>query len=360
MKYKVKNISLVPGNMIILDIIPKKGGEIFLYTPGQYAMLAPYDERGYPMSSRPFSIASSPIQRNYLQFGIKITGKFTKRLSELKIGDNISVYGPFGEFTYDEKKYSSTVLIAGGIGITPFASMMRYASDKNITQNITLLYSARTLETTAFRDELRDISGDNIKTVLAITHEEVSFDEINVENRIIDKEMILKYTNPVQDKMFFVCGPTKFIEAEKSNLLSLGVLSKNIRSELFSVDKPIEPSKNVRNMISVYMGVFIIFLVFLYSINNSEFKKTKEEVTATTNRLDISSINNIAVNRKNDLAILQREALVTSQKTTIDRQLKFQENVFKQETSRGNIPESTPTYTPPTPTPTPLPRTTVS
>ncbi len=374
-KYKVKDIFKAPGNVIILNITPTSG-EIFDYIPGQYAMISPYDKNGLQMSSRPFSIASSPTQKNYLQFGIKVTGKFTKRLSELKIGDKISVYGPYGEFTYNEKKYPDSVFIAGGIGITPFINSIRYSNEKQSLQNITLLYSSRKIETATFKNELEDISekNKNLKTIFSITDENIASPKENTENRRIDTEMLLKYSKPIKNKTFFICGPEKFMEAMENKLLSIGVKSKNIKYEIFSVDKPIGKSKNIRNMFIVYAGSLAVLLLFLYSISNAENVNTEKvipEIINTNNVLinrNISSINKIALARKNNIQNLQRESIRTSKDTTINRQLKFQENVFKQATSRGQLPTniSIPSQTKPTKTSIQtrirkiLPRTTVS
>jgi ferredoxin-NADP reductase len=349
-KYTIKDIFKTGEDVVIINVSPVKG-DVFKYKPGQYAMLSPYDKNGYQMSSRPFSIASSPTQNNYLQFGIKIMGKFTKRLSELKIGDKINVYGPYGDFTYSEKKYPDSIFIAGGIGITPFINSIRYSNNKRNSQHITLLYSNRKLNTTVFKDELEDISRENknIKTILSITDENISKLEKNIENRRIDREMISKYSEPIKNKTFFICGPEKFMEAMERKLLSLGVKKKNIKYEIFSVDKPIGKYKNIRNSILVYVGSLIVFILFLSSISNTKSINTQvntveriptNNTTSSTNNRNLTYINNIAITRKDNINNIQKQYTQTAKNETIQRQLKFQENIFKQDTSRGQVPSS--------------------
>jgi predicted ferric reductase len=147
-KYKIYNISKNPGEVVVVDVAKSDGGPVFDFQPGQYAMLMIFDRDGKLMEEHPFSIASSPNQKRSLQFGIKMMGRFTGRLAELKKDDEIYILGPFGNFIFDPEKHKDAVFIAGG-GITPFMSNFRYAFD-NLQNKLTLLCSARTIEHPVF------------------------------------------------------------------------------------------------------------------------------------------------------------------------------------------------------------------
>ena len=91
----------------------------------------------------PFTISSSPTERDYLEFTKKLTGHpFSKALEALKVGDKVLIEAPFGEFTF-KGEVDTIALIAGGIGITPLRCIIRYATDNQLKTNIILLYSNR-------------------------------------------------------------------------------------------------------------------------------------------------------------------------------------------------------------------------
>lgn len=105
-----------------------------------------------PRPGRMFSLSSSPTEEGHLDVTVKMTGSAYKTaLGSLTPGDRVQVLGPLGDLLYNPSR--PAVFIAGGIGVTPFRGMLRYAIDARATSPIVLLYSARTPEEFAFRDE---------------------------------------------------------------------------------------------------------------------------------------------------------------------------------------------------------------
>lgn len=105
---------------------------------------------------RMFSLSSSPSERRQLAVTVKMTGSpFKESLRNLRPGDVAQVFGPLGDLLYNPARPS--LFIAGGIGITPFRGMMRYAADTGVEEPIVALFSARTPEELAFRSELDEI-----------------------------------------------------------------------------------------------------------------------------------------------------------------------------------------------------------
>ncbi len=103
--------------------------------------------------ARSLSLSSSPSEAGHISVTVRLTGSpFKEALKGMKPGDEAEVIGPLGDLLYDPSRNS--VFIAGGIGITPFRGMMRYAADTGASRSIVLLYSARTPEEFAFRAEL--------------------------------------------------------------------------------------------------------------------------------------------------------------------------------------------------------------
>src|SRR3989344_348529 len=132
---------------------------VFTFLPGQFLKLTldipQPDERG---NSRFFSIASSPTEKDYLMITIRIDGSsFKKTLSSLPIETKLQISAPFGSFILKTEEKIPHIFLAGGIGITPFRSMIRYAADINISIPITLFTSFRTPESFIFQKELKEI-----------------------------------------------------------------------------------------------------------------------------------------------------------------------------------------------------------
>ena len=102
---------------------------------------------------RTFSLSSSPSEANSIAVTCKISETpFKQALARLRPGDPAQVYGPIGRFLFDPER--PAVFVAGGIGITPFRGMIRYAVDEHTSSPLTLIYSARVPEELVFRAEL--------------------------------------------------------------------------------------------------------------------------------------------------------------------------------------------------------------
>ncbi len=104
-------------------------------------------------AARMFSLSSSPSEAGVLAVTCRISDTpFKQALARFSHGDAAVIYGPLGSFLLRTDR--PVVFLAGGIGITPFRGMLRYAADTGVEQSLTLLYSARTPEELVFREEL--------------------------------------------------------------------------------------------------------------------------------------------------------------------------------------------------------------
>ncbi|MEM3431471.1 MAG: FAD-binding oxidoreductase [Candidatus Micrarchaeia archaeon] len=207
------------------------------FKPGQFVNL--YIQReNEPLLARPYSIASSPTNKEYLELTIKIVegGRFTPRVASLKVGDVVKIGGPFGKFFFlDEEKMKDVVLIGGGCGITPFISMIRYVAEKNLPINITYFYSARTMDSILYKDELESISKlhKNIKVIFTCTREQS--EKWKGEKGRINLEMIKKYVDIAdKGKYFMLCGPPEMIRSLVEQLKSAGIEENRIIHESWS------------------------------------------------------------------------------------------------------------------------------
>ncbi len=212
----------IQENILILTIETEDGGP-FNFEAGQFASIS---IPGFGAKPAFFSIASPPAWSNKLQFTINIVGLRTKKLSEMNVGEILEVNGPFGKMRIPELEM---IFIAGGVGIAPFLSMMREIKEKNLDRKATLFYSVRNPSLILFKDELDNYNKtQNLKTCITLTDEVPSW--VGLKGRICP-EMVNKFINDVQDKKYFICGPTKMGLAMKEMLMQMGVKEENIDME---------------------------------------------------------------------------------------------------------------------------------
>lgn len=212
------------------------------YLPGQFFYFT-LPKLNYPDpkgSTRHFTISSSPTEGENLVSTTRIRDEsgFKKTLFELEIGTTIEGEGPNGTFILDENEEGSHVLLAGGIGITPFRSIIKYHFDKNLKIPLHLIYSNSIPEEIAFRKELEDISAkyDSFKLDMTITKPEESKEKWDgLKGRIDENVLKSSITNhESQAPTFWVCGPPAFIDAMEDVLGKMNITSNRVRSEKFT------------------------------------------------------------------------------------------------------------------------------
>jgi len=199
----------------------------FSFLPGQYVML---EIKG---DDRSLSVSSSPAEKGFIRVTKKITdGEFSKILVDLKEGDAAKIRGPYGSFVLDTSE--SAIMLAGGIGITPLMSMIKYAAENNLSNKVTLFYSNKTPEDVAFREELEEAAGENknIKIIDTVTRPEKSkIPWAGLAGRI-DEAMIRQNTD--MKGLFYICGPPAMVDAMIQTVKNLGIEQERIKTEKFT------------------------------------------------------------------------------------------------------------------------------
>jgi glycine betaine catabolism B len=200
------------------------------FDPGQYAFfsldgVSEADSKG---AVRHFSIASSPTEQGYLMVSTRIRDSpYKQRLSSLEIGAKITAWGPQGEFVLHDDNAKPAVLLSGGIGVTPFRSMLRYATDKQLPIKIILFDSNRNQQSILYRDEFDKWAGQNknMKIIYTITEEEEGSQHNQGttwagEHGRIDKSMIGRHltNDEITNAAFYVCGPPGMLKAMQDML----------------------------------------------------------------------------------------------------------------------------------------------
>lgn len=202
----------------------------FDYKPGQYVILE-LDVKDLEGNTRPLSIASSPTE-DFILLSTKIRDTpFKQKLVTLKQGDKVKAKGPMGIFTLkDDAK--EIVFLGGGIGITPFRDMIKYATDKKLAIKMTLLYSNKTPNDICYKDEWDAFEKQNphLKVVNTIT------DDASWHGRKgrINEAMIREFCSDLNSTLFYICGPPGMVDALYNLLKAMNIPQQNIKIEKFA------------------------------------------------------------------------------------------------------------------------------
>lgn len=191
------------------------------------------DARG---NRRFFTISSSPTEEN-LKLGIKFydnSSTFKKKLLSLENGATIIASQLSGEFTLPEDPRKKLVFIAGGIGVTPFRSMVRNLLDVNQHRDIVLFFSNRTPADIVYKDifdQAEKIIG--LKTIHAVNDLGGMAQEPNMRVGFVTEEMIRAEVPDFAERMFYISGPHGMITAFETTLAKMGIKSSHIRTDFF-------------------------------------------------------------------------------------------------------------------------------
>jgi ferredoxin-NADP reductase len=211
-------------------------GEHFDFTPGQYFFVTlpdvgHQDEKGL---RRHISVVTSPTERGVLGLATRMRDSAFKRsLAELPVGTEVDVEEPKGKFALPEETERPLVFVAGGIGITVFRSMLRYIREERLPYRVTLIYSNRDAESTAFLDELRELERElpNFRLILTMTQDP----SWNGESRKIDAGFFEEYLgDDLNSFTFLVAGPPPMAEGVQQALAEAGVSEANVLADRFS------------------------------------------------------------------------------------------------------------------------------
>ena len=210
----------------------------FAYLPGQYIrMILPHEDADDRGTSRFFTVASSPHLTDHLMITTKIIqSTFKRKLFNLQPGDEIQFLGPFGSFLLDENEAAPHIYLAGGIGLTPFHSMLAYSAAKQLKIPQTLFVSFTESDEMVFYDELGKIDEKNaaLKAVYTITHPAESMTDWSGETGRVSEEMIKKHITLGGNEIYFLCGPAKMVTAMREMVQAMGIQEEQIRAEDFS------------------------------------------------------------------------------------------------------------------------------
>jgi len=188
--------------------------------------------RGDERKTKPLSLSSSPTEDS-LEVTKRLTGhEFSNALDALRVGDMASIRGPNGIFSF-QGEYDKVCMLAGGKGITPQRSMIRYATDKALKTSIILLYSNRYEDNIAFEDDFDEMQrrNKNFKVILTITQPSQSW---KGRTGRISREIVEKAAPDYTERVFYTSGPGPMLDAMSAMLKEMAIPETQIKFEYFT------------------------------------------------------------------------------------------------------------------------------
>jgi ferredoxin-NADP reductase len=190
------------------------------------------DDRG---NRRYFTIASSPTEKEII-IGVKFyepASTFKQSLLAMASGSKMLAGQLAGDFTLPKDQNQKLVFIAGGIGITPFRSMIKYLIDQNEKRNIIFFYANKSPNDIVYKEILDDAQTKlGIKTIYTVSKKS-SNQAWDGETGYIDAAMIKSKVPDYKERMFYISGAHSMIENFKQTLSDLGIKSSHIKTDFF-------------------------------------------------------------------------------------------------------------------------------
>jgi predicted ferric reductase len=228
-RYLVDRVVNEQGGAVTLEL-RADGHEGQRFIPGQFAWLKLAGARTM-LAEHPFSYSSSAEAPERPWFTMKTQAGFSARAAGFEPGTQLLVDGPHGAFR-PRAVSTGTLLLAGGIGITPSMSILRTAADRGDHRPYLLVYGARTLESATFLDELetlRDRLRLTVVLVLSAPQPDWSGERGRVNAGVLDRHL----PRDVRGWEFMICGSGPFVDGAIEALESLGIPGERVHAERF-------------------------------------------------------------------------------------------------------------------------------
>ena len=220
----------------------KDGGKLPPFYAGQFMVLD--FPIGESLISRPYSISSAPYQARLAEHAfVEITVRRSKGdgficdyvNDSVKVGDEFRGMIGCGQFYYEPLRDAKHVVaLAGGVGITPFASMAREVAHGTLDIDLTILYGSVSSGDIALRDELDQLKSDKLHIVHVLSGDEPGWQG---ERGFLTAELIKKYS--AADTTYFICGPQVMYTFLREELKKLNIPQRRVRFEVFGQAKDI-------------------------------------------------------------------------------------------------------------------------
>ncbi len=233
----LKNKERVADNTYNLSFLSNKPCS---FSAGQYLeWTLPHKDPDTRGIRRYFTIASAP-EDHLIHLGLRwnpeATSSYKKALMELNPGDRIYAGNLAGDFTLPRDTTKKLAFIAGGVGITPFKSMVEHMLHEKSPYDTVLVYASKTADELAYRDIFERALATLPMKLIYVTSDGSETDAQGVahETGFVSQDIIVRNIPDWQERIFYISGPDVMVNACSKTLRTLGVPRSHIKKDYFS------------------------------------------------------------------------------------------------------------------------------
>src|ERR1041385_2251457 len=187
-------------------------------------------------NTRGFSIASAPFEDTLMIATRMRNTAFKRVLKRLPLGSEVKIEGPFGDLRLHNNAARPAVIVSGGIGITPFRSILMQAVNEKRAHRIFFFYANRRPEDAVFLEDMRALARESARFTFVPTMTEMEKSQLpwDGERGRIDQQMLSKYLTGITSAIYYVTGPPGMVKGLRTVLRATGVDTDDIRTEEFT------------------------------------------------------------------------------------------------------------------------------
>lgn len=224
-------------------LVPKDNSNVPMFKSGQYITIRTQIPGEEYLFNRQYSLSEVP-GKEYFRISVKKEAEEHKPLGKVSnylhnrvhVGDVLEVTAPVGDFTLDTTKETPVVFLSGGVGITPFISMVNTIAENQPNRIVDFISASRNGNVQAFKEELKQLEEKLENYQLSFVYDNPS--DLDKNSTHFKKEGYidakwLKENITDKNADCYVCGPTPFLKAIISNLKSIGINDEQIHFEFF-------------------------------------------------------------------------------------------------------------------------------
>lgn len=210
--------------------------------PGQFATIRVLREDGAWSEPHPFTLSCAPEDQN-LRVTIKKAGEFTSTAPDLKPGTPIQCAGPFGTFCRDIDQRDDIVMIAGGVGVTPFLSVLRHFRNIQAKNKVTLVWCNKTHADAFCCRELAETAAEiNLRVIHVLSREPdlaalPQAPHVDYVSGRFTRDIIERFGIDPRAS-FYLCGPPAMQDTVLAELQSCGIEPDRVEKEKFVFTPP--------------------------------------------------------------------------------------------------------------------------
>jgi len=234
-------VEVVPEGRDVTSLV-MTGPDRKPHRPGQFGTIRVLTDQGWS-EAHPFTISCGP-EENAVRMTIKHAGQFTERIAALEPGAPVKFSGPYGVFLGDVEGQPRIVMVAGGVGITPFLSVLRHFRAKKADNAVILIWANKTRDDAFAAHELKEMTRELDLTVIHVLSREKTLpaatagtDKVRFELGHVDRGLIRRHVLDAgwdATAGFYLCGPPAMQEFVLAEMAACGIDPAAVDKEAFA------------------------------------------------------------------------------------------------------------------------------